>query len=174
MATKATKKRRESIPLNSEYWLKNTTEVRLWSEENKPSDGLCPVLRYKPARWTCDHDHFDLKVRGMLSQPANTWEGYVVKYFQKYCSNYTDISISEALRNLADYLERPYWLENKLHHRGVETQRKYLERLKKETIAIAAKRDFDLDLDCEKMSKEEMIVLYLKEFVKKYEETVWK
>ncbi len=109
----------------------------------------------------------------MLSQPANTWEGYVVKYFQKYCSNYTDLSVSEALRNLADYLENPYWIENKLHHRGVETQRKYLERLKKETIAIAAKEEFGLILDDAEMTKEQMIVEYLKLFVKKYEETVW-
>ncbi len=160
--------------MNPDYWLRNTADIRLWSEENKPSDGLCPVLRYKPARWTCDHDHFDLKVRGMLSQPANTWEGYVVKYFQKYCSKYTDLSVSEALRNLADYLETDYWLANKLHHRGIETQRKYLERLNKEQIAIAAKTEFNLCLDPVQLTQEQMIVLYLEAFIKKYEETVWK
>lgn len=173
-AVKVVKKRRESIPLNPEYWLRNTADIRLWSEANKPADGLCPVLKYKPTRWTCDHDHFDLKVRGMLSQPANTWEGYVVKYFQKYCSKYTDLSVSEALRNLADYLETDYWLANKLHHRGIETQRKYLERLTKDQIAIAAKTEFDLRLDPTALTQEQMIVLYLEAFIKKHEETVWK
>lgn len=110
----------------------------------------------------------------MLSQPANTWEGYVVKYFQKYCSKYTDLSVSEALRNLADYLETDYWLANKLHHRGIETQRKYLERLNKEQIAIAAKTEFNLCLDPVQLTQEQMIVLYLEAFIKKYEETVWK
>lgn len=110
----------------------------------------------------------------MLSQPANTWEGYVVKYFQKYCSNYTELSVSEALRNLADYLESDYWLKNKLHHRGIEMQRKHLERMSKDKIAIEAKKEFGLTLDPSELTQEEMIVLYLKEFIKKHEETVWK
>lgn len=109
----------------------------------------------------------------MLSQPANTWEGYVVKYFQKYCAKYTELSVSEALRNLADYLDSDYWIKNKLHHRGVESQRKYLERLTKDQIAIAAKSEFDLNLDPTLLSQEEMIMLYLEAFIRKYEETVW-
>lgn len=110
----------------------------------------------------------------MLSQPANTWEGYVVKYFQKYCSKYTELSVSESLRNLADYLESDYWLNNKLHHRGVESQRKYLERLNKDQIAIEARSEFGVDLNPSELTQEQMIILYLEAFINKYEETIWR
>lgn len=74
------------------------------------------------------------------------------------------------MRNLADYLERAEHFENMLHHRFVEDQRKHLSRCTKATIAIKAKDSYNLDLNEDDMSKEEMIYAYLVEFVKAYEE----
>lgn len=160
------------ISLNPDFWLRNSADIKKWSEENKPSDGLCPVLKFKPTRWVCDHDHFDSKVRGMLSQNANTFEGYILKAFSKYCSAYTEISLSEALRNMADYLETPYWIDNKLHYGAVEDMRKHLNRCTKDTIVKRALDDYGIVIDSE-LEKREMVYLYLKSYVSELEEKLW-
>lgn len=74
------------------------------------------------------------------------------------------------MRNLADYLESQEYYQNKLHHRFVEDQRKFLNRCTKATIAIKAKETYGLDLDETQMNKEEMVYAYLVEFVKEREE----
>lgn len=177
VARKTTAKKRSSpkakpIKLNPKYWLRGAGDIKKWSDENIPSDGLCPILRCKPRAWNCDHDHFDSKVRGMISQAANTWEGYVLKSFSKYCNAYTDLSLSEALRNMADYLESSYWIDNKLHFRAVEDMRKHLNRCTKETIARKALEEYGLVIPCD-IEKADMVYIYLEKFISLLEETVW-
>lgn len=167
--TAVPKKRRTSLKLNKDLWLGTQSDIRKWSDENTPEDGFCPILKIKPVNWTCDHDHFDNRVRGMVCQQGNTWEGYVQKSWIKYCSKYTDLSLSDALRNLADYLENPYWIYNPLHYKGVEDMRKHLERCKKETIVLKAFNDFNIELNAEDL-QEELIVSYLTTYIKHFEE----
>lgn len=150
--------------------MRNQKEVKEWSENNKPITGICPILAYRAERWTVDHCHFDLYVRGVISQPANTLEGYITKYFLKYCANYTDLSLPDVLRNLADYLEAPYWLENKLHYRGIDDMRKFLERCSKTTIVKRLKDDFNIELSEGDFTQEELIVEYLKSFIQECED----
>lgn len=175
-SSKATKKKStpnaKPVSLNSEYWLRNSSDIKKWAEENKPEDGLCPILKFKPTRWVVDHDHFDSRTRGVISQNANTWEGYILKSFSKYCGAYTEISLSEALRNLAHYFEQPYWLNNKLHCGAVEELRRHLNRCTKETIASKALKEYDLIINTE-LEKRDMVQIYLLEFVKQMEETTW-
>lgn len=169
------KKRRKSIALNPDFWVRNTKDVTEWRELNLPEDGLCPILKTKPRIWTLDHDHFSLHCRSVISGVGNIFEGRVTKDFQKYVANHTDLSLSEVLRNLADYLEQPYWLYNKLHHRGVEDMRKHLERCTKETIQRKLREDFNIELlDISETLKEDLIILYLENFIRQYEENIWK
>ncbi len=162
------KVRVKGIKLNPDKWL-TKSNLKIWSDENKPKDGLCPILKFKPTRWVCDHDHFDSRVRGVISQAANTWEGYVLKSFSKYCQAYSEVSLSEALRNLADYLEQPYWLENKLHFSAVDHMRKFLYRCTKETISRRAKEDLALELSSD-LDKNSMIDVYLEKYIELLEE----
>lgn len=147
-------------------------EIKEWCDENIPKDGLCPILKIKPDRWTVDHDHFDLRVRGVISQQANTLEGYIQKYFLKYCAKYTKLALPDILRAFADYLEQPYWLENKLHYKGVESLRKHLLRCKKETIIEKAKRMLNISLE-DSLTKEELIDKYLEIFIEQMENNKW-
>lgn len=166
---KVSKPRAKAIKLNPEKWLTKTS-LKDWSFDNRPKDGLCPILKFKPTRWVCDHDHFDSRVRGVISQAANTWEGYVLKSFSKYCQAYSEVSLSEALRNLADYLETPYWLENKLHFSAIDHMRKFLSRCTKETIVRRAKDDLNIDIQTD-LVKEDMIDTYLEKYIELLEET---
>lgn len=73
---------------------------------------------------------------------------------------------------MADYLESPYWLENKLHFRAVEDMRKHLNRCTKETIARKALDEYGLTIPCD-IEKADMIYIYLEKFINLLEETVW-
>lgn len=168
------KVRSKPISLNKNFWLRNSSDISIWREQNKPKDGFCPILKNKPNSWVVDHCHFDLRARGVISAEANKWEGYVLKYFQKYCINYTDISLSDALRNLADYLETDYWLYNPLHVTGIEDMRKHLNRCKIDTIKSKIMSDFDvivLDKDTNGADKlkADYVAEYLAYFILKYE-----
>jgi len=170
-STPRTKQKKIAVELNPDLWLRNTEDVRKWREEHKPKSGLCPILEIKPKVWTLDHDHATGEVRGVISSLSNLAEGRLNKVYEKYLAQHTHLSFSEVIRNLADYLESEEYFENILHHRLVEDQRKHLNRCTKATIAIKAKNSYDLDLNEDEMSKEEMIYAYLVEFVKAYEET---
>lgn len=164
------KKKRGSIRLNEEKWLRNTQDVLKWRVKNIPEDELCPILKFTPKTWTVDHDHVSGYTRGVISSEANCHlDGRITKIYEKYLAHKTNLSLPEVLRNLADYLEMPYWLENPLHHRYVADQRKFLERCTIPKIIERAKLDLGIDL-VHNADKETLIVSYLKEFIKQREE----
>ncbi|MGL4521357.1 MAG: endonuclease domain-containing protein [Bacilli bacterium] len=79
--------------------------------------GKCPItgnaLSLHVGDAHLDHDHAlegpnAGKVRGLLSRGANTFEGYVKKYFQRTGLQSEGVELSLVLRNLADYLEQDY------------------------------------------------------------------
>lgn len=86
-----------------------------WEKQHK----FCPILkqfiRYEDACF--DHKHKtkaeplgeDGKglLRGVLHFQANSWEGKVTNAFKRCGLHKFDISLPEALRNLADYIENP-------------------------------------------------------------------
>ena len=100
--------------------------------------GLDPILG-EPLRKPClDHDHFEGKCRGVLSQCVNTFEGYVLKAWMKYVSENTQTSLSTALRNLADYLEQDF-SGYPLHGGFKNDMLKFLRRCTNEKIIERAK-----------------------------------
>lgn len=94
-----------------------------WEKQN----GICPILKqeimYKDACF--DHKHKtkaellgeDGKglLRGILHFQANSWEGKVTNAFKRYGLHKFNISLPEALRNLADYIENPPMKQKYIH-----------------------------------------------------------
>lgn len=126
----------------------------------------------EPLRKPClDHDHFDGRCRGVLSQNVNTFEGQVLKAWMKYVSEYTQTSLSDALRNLADYLEQDV-SENKIHGTYLADMTKFLKRLTAETIRRRGMEDLKLDIPDTK-TKTEAVEMYLIEFIRQTEKHSW-
>jgi len=98
-----------------------------WEKQNK----ICPILKqkieYKDA--VIDHKHITKKeiqesklgkdgkglLRGSLHRQANSWEGKVTNAFKRYGLHKLNISLPEALRNLADYIENPPMEQKYIH-----------------------------------------------------------
>ncbi len=163
------KRRRSILILDKEKWLSKTEDIRNYRiEKSKEQDGLDPILMEPLVRGCLDHDHWEGRTRGVLSQHTNTWEGYVVKYWMKYVQSKSDRSLSFALRNLAEYLEQDF-SNSPLHLSFVSDMRKFLERCTKPTIAAKAMSDLNIELNEEEMTQQEMVEAYLQTFVQKYE-----
>lgn len=150
-------------------WLKDSKDIanfrKVLSEEQ---GGLDPIL-CEPLRKPClDHDHMTGHCRGVLSQCVNTFEGYVLKYWMKYCNEYTDCSLSEALRRMADYLEKDY-SDLPLHKNYRDDMTKFLRRCSKAAIVERAVSDLGLEIHPD-VGKHEAIEAYMKEFIKQTEE----
>ena len=90
-------------------------------------DKTCPILdqliKYEDACF--DHKHKtkaeklgeDGKglLRGVLHFQANSWEGKVTNAFKRYGLHKFNVSLPEALRNLADYIENPPMKQEYIH-----------------------------------------------------------
>lgn len=86
-----------------------------WEKQNK----ICPILKQeiKYGDACLDHCHKTKAeklgengkglLRGVLHFQANSWEGKVTNAFKRYGLHKFDISLPEALRNLANYIENP-------------------------------------------------------------------
>lgn len=150
-------------------WLKDSKEIAALREEmSEEQSGLDPVLGEPLRKPVLDHDHADGHCRGVLSQCVNTWEGYITKYWMKYVAEYTDCSLSEALRRMADYLENDY-SDLPFHKNYRDDMTKFLRRCSKATIIARAKKDLNLDIP-EGLTKHEAIEAYMQEFIKYTEE----
>ena len=102
--------------------LKHLTQaefVLLRYKQWRKQKGICPILKQKIpySKAVLDHMHKtqaealgkDGKglLRGVLHFQANSWEGKVVNSFKRYGLHKLSIPLTEALRNLADYLDNP-------------------------------------------------------------------
>lgn len=86
-----------------------------WLKQKKICPILKQVIKYEDSCF--DHKHKNKAeplgedgkglLRGVLHFQANSWEGKCTNAFQRYGLHKFGISLSEALRNLADYIEHP-------------------------------------------------------------------
>lgn len=115
-----------------------------------------------------DHDHYDGKCRGVIGSSINLFEGSVQKLWDKYLNGKTQVPLSEALRRIADYLEKDNLLMP--FHEGIIIDlKKALARRTKETIVRNACENLGIVLNVE-TDKSELIRQYVTEFVKQIEE----
>lgn len=155
--------------MTPELWVKDAKQIAAFRATlSKEQKGLDPVLG-EPLRKPClDHDHFDGKCRGVLSQCVNTFEGYVLKAWMKYVSEYTQTSLSTALRNMADYLEQDF-SQYPIHGNYKDDMVKFLRRCTNDKIIERAMTDLGLVIP-DGTAKHDSLTMYIAEFVKQAEE----
>ena len=54
-----------------------------------------------------DHCHDTGLVRGVLHRQSNAWAGKIENAWKRYATNHTKLTLPQALRRVADYLESP-------------------------------------------------------------------
>lgn len=113
-----------------------STEIKELREQLTPSDNLCPILKSKMTgtakRPVLDHCHSSSLVRAVISQAANTLLGRIENAFNKWAKQHTKLTLSEVLRNVADYLERDHLPIEHPEHRNRHKRR--VKRWKNETL----------------------------------------
>lgn len=168
-ATKNRLTTRISTPLTKGQWVSGDKSIgaerdRLLAEQG----GLCAIL-LEPIISPClDHDHYTGRVRGVVSSVVNTWEGQVQKLWGKHVASITDVSLSEALRRLADYMEQDH-THAKLHGKTVAELKLALKKMTSETIIRRGRELLDIDID-PSADKAEQIRVYVMEFIRQLEE----
>lgn len=101
------------------------------------------------------------------SQCVNTFEGRVLKYFNKYVKHNTELSLSTILRNLADYLGLDQ-KQNPFHIDMLNSKSKYLKRCKKESIIALIEKDFGIK-ESLTTCKQKLISTYLNHYKRSIE-----
>ena len=107
--------------------------LKMYTEQN----GICPILKETfPIQDFCiDHKHKTKKeeigkndaglIRGCIHRQVNSFEGKVTNSYKRYGLDKFDISLSDILRNLADYLEQQ---STNLIHPNEQPKRKILTK----------------------------------------------
>lgn len=142
-------------------WLKTAQEIKDFRDKiSKGNGGLCELSGEKLLRPCLDHDHITGQCRGVVSQHFNTYEGRVLKYWNKYCAKHTNLTLPEFLRRLADYYEKD-WSDRPLHYRVVGDYSKKLRYTTKENIIKMLKDDFNITVAAS-TTKKDLIKIYCK------------
>jgi hypothetical protein len=163
---KATKPIR--IKTDKDLWVTGKAVDTYRRELLTEQGGLCAVLQESMTTPCLDHDHYDGKCRGVIGFELNMFEGAVQKLWAKHLEGKTEVSFSEALRRLADYLEQDH-SRHPFHGEILADLKKALKRRTKETIARNGVDHLGIVIS-EDLDKGEMITIYVTEFVKKLEE----
>lgn len=160
--------KRITIKLSKSHWVSSDKDKTALRQTLLNDQGnIDPILKEPVTKPCLDHDHVEGYVRGVLSSRVNLFEGSVTKLWGRHLEGHTQTSLSEALRNMADYLERDY-SDNPLHGKFVDDQKSALRRMTIETINRRAMDDLGIVLV--DGDKAELIRQYLEEFVRKAEE----
>lgn len=97
------------------------------------------------------------------------FEGQVQKLWSKHLEEKTELTLSEVLRRLADYLEADH-SDKKFHGEIVADLKKAVKKWTEKTIIRNAYLNFGIVID-EDISKTEMVTIYVAEFVRRLEES---
>jgi hypothetical protein len=84
-------------------------------------NNIDPITKELITDAVLDHQHFgDQLCRAVLDRTVNSFEGKVQNSYNRYIKHLTSRTLSEILRNLADYLEQDY-TANAIHHTAIDT-----------------------------------------------------
>ena len=114
--------------------LKNSQEAAkyrdtLLAQQSK----IDPITKSSITDPVLDHQHYgDQKCRAVLERTVNSFEGKVYNAYLRYVKHHTDLTISDILRNLADYLESDY-SNNAIHHTAIDTDVRVFKQLPAES-----------------------------------------
>lgn len=102
--------------------------VKKWRESNTPKE--CPIFGCKVNDAVVDHCHDTGLVRGVLHRQSNAWAGKIENAWKRYGANHSKLTLSQALRRLADYLE--FARTDIMHPVGLKQKVSRFSRLPKE------------------------------------------
>tara|TARA_X000001382_G_scaffold20218_2_gene12312 strand:+ start:5070 stop:5522 length:453 start_codon:yes stop_codon:yes gene_type:complete len=103
------------------------TVVKKWRQENTPKQ--CPIFSCKVNDAVVDHCHDTGLVRGVLHRQSNAWAGKIENAWKRYATNHTKLTLPQALRNLALYLET--YKTDIMHPVGLKQKVSRFSRLQK-------------------------------------------
>lgn len=79
------------------------SKLKEWRQANLPKE--CPIFKCKVDDAVVDHCHSTGLVRGVLHRQSNAWAGKIENSWKRFGQNNSDLTLPEALRALATYLE---------------------------------------------------------------------
>lgn len=110
-------------------------KLKEWRQANLPSE--CPIFKCKVDDAVVDHCHNTGLVRGVLHRQSNAWAGKIENSWKRFGQNNSDLTLPEALRALATYLEQartdvlhPVGLRQKCNRFGRLNKDEQIETLK--------------------------------------------
>jgi len=114
--------------------LKNPADAAKYREQLlQKQHKIDPITQTEIKDAVLDHQHFgEQRCRAVLERTVNSFEGKVFNAYQQYVKHHTDLSISDILRNLADYLEKDY-SNNAIHHTAIDTDVRAFKQLTSST-----------------------------------------
>ena len=80
-----------------------SSKLNEWRQANLPEE--CPIFKCKVDDAVVDHCHNTGLVRGVLHRQSNAWAGKIENSWKRFGQNNSDLTLPEALRALAIYLE---------------------------------------------------------------------
>lgn len=118
----------------------------------------CPLDTHKAVSPVLDHDHQSGLCRSVISLNSNSWLGRIENSWYRFCDKHTDLTLSEALRNVADYLEVDY-SNNPEHPEHRAKAKRRVRRWKDETLIQKVEKE-GVEVP-EGVSRRKLVDLYL-------------
>lgn len=148
--------------------MKYITQSKLssWRKKNKPSK--CPISQGNMRDCVVDHCHTSGEIRGVLHRQSNAFLGKVENAWKRYAFRSSNVSLPEALRRMADYIE--FSRSGLLHPIGAtQLQKKFKQKKNEQQLDILLDLGVDISsIDASNSDKRSK--LYRKEITKqKYE-----
>ena len=80
------------------------SDLKDWRNQN--STNKCPITSADMEDCVVDHSHDTGRVRGVLHRQSNVLLGKIENAWKRYVQKSSAVQLPEALRNMADYLEK--------------------------------------------------------------------
>tara|TARA_E500000318_G_C3483881_1_gene181542 strand:- start:86 stop:535 length:450 start_codon:yes stop_codon:yes gene_type:complete len=103
-------------------------KLKAWRENQAPKK--CPISQAEMHDNVVDHCHCTGEIRGVLHRQSNAFLGKVENAWKRYACRSANVSLPEALRRMADYIE--FSCTGLLHPVGANQLQKKFERKKTE------------------------------------------
>ena len=144
--------------------MKYITQSRLskWRKANEPK--RCPISQGSMHDTVVDHCHASGEIRGVLHRQSNAFLGKVENAWKRYACRSADVSLPEALRRMADWIE--FSRTGLLHPVGAtQLQKRFKQKKNEEQLKIL----LDLGVDVVSMdasNSDKRSKLYRKQITK--------
>lgn len=130
--------------------------------QNMPEE--CPINKSELDDSVVDHCHETGEVRGVLHRQSNAFLGKIENAWKRYAKRSSSVSLPDALRNMADYIENSR--TGIMHPTGAtQLAKRFAIKKMEDQINFLLDAGFDLD-SITNMNSEERTKLYRKNLTK--------